>query len=298
VAVTTTSGETVRAGTKSAFTSVAGVLETTPRVFVRELARGAYLTRSDVDTGRRVAVLGASVADTLFGERDPVGAQITIAGVRFRVIGVFEPLGQSLGVDRDNEVHIPITTAQRVFDTSRIDAMAVKAPDRTSLEDLSRRIVDTLHERHPESEFSAVTQEQILGVLGDILGILTGVLAAIAGISLLVGGVGVSNIMLVSVRERTKEIGLRKAVGARPRDIGLQFLLEAVLLTVIGGFLGIALGIGTALVVAALTPVPATVTTWSVLLAFGVSVGVGILFGVVPAQRAGRLDPVIALRTE
>jgi putative ABC transport system permease protein len=298
VAVTTTSGETVRAGTKSTFTSVAGVLDTTPRVFVRELGRGAYLTRSDVDTGRRVAVLGSVVAVNLFGDRDPVGAQITIAGVRFRVIGVFEPLGQSLGVDRDNEVHIPITTAQRVFDTSRIDAMAVKAPDRTSLDDLSRRIVDTLHERHPESEFSAVTQEQILGVLGDILGILTGVLAAIAGISLLVGGVGVSNIMLVSVRERTKEIGLRKAVGARPRDIGLQFLLEAVLLTVIGGVLGIAVGIGTALVVAALTPVPATVTAWSVLLAFGVSAGVGIVFGVVPAQRAGRLDPVVALRTE
>jgi putative ABC transport system permease protein len=298
VAVTTTSGETVRAGARSVFTSVAGVLETTPKVFVRDLARGAYLSRSDVDTGRRVAVLGASVADLLFGERDPVGAQITIAGVRFRVVGVFEQLGQSLGVDRDNEVHIPVTTAQRAFDTTRIDAMAVKAPDRESLDQLSARIVDVLRERHPETEFSAVTQEQILGVLGDILGILTGVLAAIAGISLLVGGVGVSNIMLVSVRERTKEIGLRKAVGARPRDIGVQFLIEAVLLTTIGGVLGIGLGIGTAILVAALSPVPAIVTGWSVALAFGVSAGVGIIFGVVPAQRAGRLDPVVALRTE
>jgi len=135
-------------------------------------------------------------------------------------------------------------------------------------------------------------------VLGDILGILTGVLAAIAGISLLVGGVGVSNIMLVSVRERTMEIGLRKAVGARPRDIGLQFLLEAVLLTTIGGIVGIALGVGTALIVAAVTPVPAVVTWWSVALAFGVSTAVGIIFGVVPAQRAGRLDPVVALRAE
>jgi putative ABC transport system permease protein len=143
-----------------------------------------------------------------------------------------------------------------------------------------------------------VTQQQILGVLGDILGILTGVLAAIAGISLLVGGVGVSNIMLVSVRERTKEIGLRKAVGARPRDIGLQFLFEAVLLTTIGGVIGIAVGIATSLTVAALSPVPAAVTWWAVALAFGVSAGVGIIFGVVPAQRAGRLDPVVALRTE
>jgi putative ABC transport system permease protein len=298
IAVTTTSGETVRVGTRSRFTSVSGVLETTPKVFVRDLAKGVYLSRSDVDTGRRVAVLGSAVATSLFGERDPVGSQVTIAGVRFRVIGVFAPLGQSLGVDRDNEVHIPITTAQRVFDTTRVDAMAVKAPDRATLDALGKRIVTVLDERHPDGEFSAVTQEQILGVLGDILGVLTGVLAAIAGISLLVGGVGVSNIMLVSVRERTKEIGLRKAVGARPRDIGAQFLLEAVLLTTIGGLVGIGVGIGTSALVAALSPVPAVVTWWSVLLAFGVSAAVGIIFGVVPAQRAGRLDPVVALRTE
>jgi putative ABC transport system permease protein len=143
-----------------------------------------------------------------------------------------------------------------------------------------------------------VTQEQILGVLGDILGILTGVLAAIAGISLLVGGVGVSNIMLVSVRERTREIGLRKAVGARPRDIGTQFLLEAVLLTSLGGTIGMGLGVGTSLLVEAVSPIPAAITWWSLALAFGVSAAVGIIFGVVPAQRAGRLDPVVALRTE
>ncbi len=298
VAVTTTSGETVRAGSRSRFTSVSGVLDTTPKVFVRSLARGTYLSRSDVDTGRRVAVLGSAVADGLFPQRDPVGAQITLAGVRFRVIGVFAPLGQSLGVNRDEEVHIPITTAQRVFDTTRIDGMAVKAPDRDSLDELGKKIIAVLHQRHPDTEFSAVTQEQILGVLGDILGILTGVLAAIAGISLLVGGVGVSNIMLVSVRERTREIGLRKAVGARPRDIAVQFLLEAILLTTVGGVIGIGLGIGTAVTVAALTPVPAVVTWWSIALAFGVSAGVGIIFGVVPAIRAGRLDPVVALRTE
>jgi len=138
----------------------------------------------------------------------------------------------------------------------------------------------------------------LVDLLGDILGVLTGVLAAIAGISLLVGGVGVSNIMLVSVRERTREIGLRKAVGARPRDIGVQFLLEAVLLTSIGGLTGIAIGIGAALTVAAVSPVPAAVTWWSLALAFGVSAAVGIVFGVVPAQRAGRLDPVVALRSE
>jgi putative ABC transport system permease protein len=298
VAVTVTSGESVRAGSRSTFTSVLGVLETTPRVFVRDLGRGSYLTSSDVDTARRVAVLGSSVARSLFGERDPVGQQVSIAGVRFRVIGVFAPLGQSLGVDRDDEVHIPVTAAHRLYGTERIDGIAVKAPDREAIAQLGDRIVAELSRRHPESEFSAVTQEQILGVLGDILGVLTGVLAAIAGISLLVGGVGVSNIMLVSVRERTREIGLRKAVGARPRDIGLQFLIEAVLLTSVGGTIGIGLGVGAALLVGSLSPVPAAITWWSLTLAFGVSAAVGIVFGVVPAQRAGRLDPVTALRSE
>jgi putative ABC transport system permease protein len=298
VAVTVTSGETVRAGTRSAFTTVQGVLETTPQVFVRDLDRGSYLTSSDVDTSRRVAVLGATVAASLFGDREPVGQQVTIAGVRFRVVGVFAPLGQSLGVDRDDEVHIPVTAAHRLYGTQRIDGIAVKAPDREEIDELGARIVAELSRRHPDTEFSAVTQEQILGVLGDILGVLTGVLTAIAGISLLVGGVGVSNIMLVSVRERTREIGLRKAVGARPRDIGIQFLLEAVLLTTLGGVLGLGLGIGAALLVSALSPVPAAVTWWSLALSFGVSAAVGIIFGVVPAQRAGRLDPVVALRAE
>ncbi|MEV4416653.1 ABC transporter permease [Catellatospora sp. NPDC049609] len=298
VAVSLTSGESVRAGQRSAFTSVLGVLETTPKVFLRDLRTGAYLTRTDVETGRRVAVLGDSVARGLFGERDPVGQQVTIAGVRFRVIGVFAPLGQSLGVDRDNEVHVPLTTAQRLLATKRVDAFAVKAPDAATIDRLGDDIVAELSRRHPDEQFSAVTQEQILGALGDILGVLTAVLAAIAGISLLVGGVGVSNIMLVSVRERTREIGLRKALGARPRDIGVQFLLEAVLLTTTGGLLGIALGIGVSLAVAALSPVPAALTWWSVALAFGVSCAVGIVFGVAPAQRAGRLDPVVALRTD
>jgi putative ABC transport system permease protein len=298
VAVTISAGETVRSGTRSSFASMQGVLESTPTVFVRRLDRGSYLTGADVDTARRVAVLGAAVADQLFGDRDPIGRQVSIAGVRFRVVGTFEPLGQSLGVDRDSEVHVPVTAAQRLLGTDRIDALAIRAPDRERIDALGDDVVAELVRRHPEQEFSAVTQEQILGVLGDILGVLTGVLAAIAGISLLVGGVGVSNIMLVSVRERTREIGLRKAVGARPRDIGVQFLLEAVLLTTIGGVIGMGLGIGSALLVDRLSPIPAAVTWWSLVLAFGVSAAVGIVFGVVPAQRAGRLDPVVALRTE
>lgn len=298
VAVQVASGETVRVGTASRFTSVLGVLENTPEVFPRELARGTYLTSSDVDTARRVVVLGDRVATELFPDRDPIGRQVTVAGVRFRVVGLFAQAGPALGVDRDDQVHIPVTTAHRLLGTDRIDALAVRAPDRNRIHELGDEILAELRQRHPDTRFSAVTQEEIIGVLGEILGVLTWVLAAIAGISLLVGGVGVSNIMLVSVRERVREIGLRKAVGARSRDIGLQFLLEAVLLTTLGGLLGIGLGVGAALTTAALSPVPAAVTGWSMALAFGVSAAVGIAFGVVPALRAARLDPVTALRTE
>jgi len=300
VAATVTSGETVRAGNREVFATLQGTTETVPNVFARPLARGEFLRRSDVDTRRRVAVLGAATAEQLFGERDPIGRQVTVAGVRFRVVGVLARTGSSSfgGANPDLTAYIPVTAAQRLLGTSRVDVLAVKAPSLDGIDALGRRIVDELTTRYPGEKFSAVTQEQILGVVGQILGLLTLVLAAIASISLLVGGVGITNIMLVSVRERTREIGLRKAVGARQRDIGTQFLIEAVLLTTVGGIVGIALGIGAALLVDRFSPLPAVIVWWSPLLAFGVSAGVGVFFGVAPARRAGRLDPVVALRTE
>jgi putative ABC transport system permease protein len=298
VAVSVASGETVSVGRREAFITVNGVNESVPNVFNRPLARGEYISASDVDTRRRVVVLGDTVVGRLFGDVEPLGRQVSIAGVRFRVIGVFAPVGSTFGVDRDAEVHIPVTAAQRLFGVDRIDGLAVKAPTADSVEELQPRLVAALRERYEGEEFSAVTQTQILGTIGRILGLLTAVLAAIAAISLLVGGVGVSNIMLVSVRERTREIGLRKALGARQRDVLLQFLIEAVLLCVVGGVMGIALGVGGSLLVGALSPLPAVIAWWSPVLAFAVSAAVGIFFGVAPARRAGRLDPVVALRTE
>jgi len=298
VAVSVASGETVGVGRRTAFVTVNGVNENVPNVFDRRLARGEYITASDVDTRRRVAVLGSSVVTKVFGDVDPLGRQVTIAGVRFRVIGVFEKVGSTFGVDRDSEVHIPVTAAQRLFGVDRIDALAVKAPTADRVEELRPQLVSALKETYQGEEFSAVTQTQILGTIGRILSLLTLVLAAIAAISLLVGGVGVSNIMLVSVRERTREIGLRKALGARQRDILLQFLIEAVLLCVVGGLIGIGLGVGASLLVSSVSPLPAVIAWWSPVLAFGVSAAVGIFFGVAPARRAGRLDPVVALRTE
>ncbi|MGZ4593647.1 MAG: ABC transporter permease [Actinomycetes bacterium] len=298
VAVSIASGETVSAGSRQMFATVNGVNENVPNVFDRKVVRGDYITAADVDTRRRIAVLGSAVARRIFGDVDPLGRQVSIAGVRFRVVGVFAKVGSTFGVDRDAEVHIPVTAAQRLFGVSRIDGLAVKAPTVDDIQPLQKRLVAALQDKYTGEEFSAVTQTQILGTIGRILGLLTLVLAAIAAISLLVGGVGVSNIMLVSVRERTREIGLRKALGARQRDILLQFLIEAVLLCVVGGLVGIGLGVGAALVVDALTPLPAVIAWWSPALAFAVSAAVGIFFGVAPARRAGRLDPVVALRTE
>ncbi|HVE74880.1 MAG TPA: ABC transporter permease [Mycobacteriales bacterium] len=299
VAVTLSSGENVRFGGRSVFATVNGTNPAVPRVFVRPVARGSYLRQSDVDTRRRVAVLGSNLAAQLFSGRDPLGRTISIGGVRFRVIGVFGQVGSTFGADRDTEVHIPVTAAQRLFNDQRVDALAVKAPTTDDIDEVGRRALAVLADRYPDDEFSTVTQEQILGAVGRILGLLTTVLAAIAAISLLVGGVGVSNIMLVSVRERTGEIGLRKALGARQRDVLLQFLLEAVLLTTVGGLIGIALGIGGSLgLSAAIDQLPAVITWWSPALAFGVSAAVGLFFGVVPARRASRLDPVVALRSE
>jgi putative ABC transport system permease protein len=292
------SGERVRAGNTSAFANVLGVTEEFGEVVNRPVSRGEFLTTSDVLTGRRVAVLGATAADGLFEGADPIGQQITIGGLRFRVIGQVERLGATLGVDRDAQVYVPITAAQRLFGTRRVDTIFVQAPDADALGPITEEVTAELSERFDPEEFSTLTQDEILGVAGEILGTLTLVLAAIAGISLLVGGIGVSNIMLVSVSERTREIGLRKALGARTRDITLQFLVEAVVLCGVGGVLGIGAGVGLATLAEAVTPLPAAVTWWSVALAFGVSLAVGIIFGVFPARRAGRLDPVAALRYE
>jgi putative ABC transport system permease protein len=275
-----------------------GTNDAIPLVFDRKIARCEFVTASDVEVRRRVVVLGANPADALYPDRDPIGKFVTIAGVRFRVVGVMDRVGTTLGVDRNSEVFIPITAAQRLLGVSRVDAIAVKASSSRDIPAERAIIHRVVAAAHPEQDYQVITQQEILGVLGKILGVLTLVLASIAGISLLVGGVGVMNIMLVSVSERTREIGLRKAVGGRTRDVLRQFLLEAVALTVTGGAVGTILGIAGALAVAHWSPVPAAITAWSVALAFGVSVAAGVFFGVYPARKAARMQPIMALRYE
>lgn len=292
------SGENVTAGQNSFFATVQGVTQNFNVVFNRPLAEGSYLTSADVTTSARVVVLGANVASTLFPNEDPVGRTTAIDGVSFRVVGVAQAQGSAFGVTQDSNVDIPITEAQLLFGVNTVQSIEVKAQNPDQIGTLSTNLVSALQSEYTGVQFSAVTQSQILGTIGKILSLLTLVLAAIAGISLLVGGVGVSNIMLVGVRERTREIGLRKALGARQRDVVLQFLVEAITLTAVGGVLGIGLGVGTSAAVGAFSPLPTNIAWWSPALAFGVSVFVGVVFGVMPARRAGRLDPVAALRID
>ncbi len=289
--------ETVSAEGERVVTTVYGVSAGHTGVVDREISRGQGFAPSDVVGNRRVALLGSDVAAELFADLDPIGRSVSVGGSRFRVIGVLEAVGSSaFGPSQDEDVYVPLTTGMRLLSVSNVDTIYVRS-DTTEALDADRAVVErVLGQRLPEDQFTVFTQDEIVGVVGTILQILTFVLGAIAGISLLVGGVGVSNIMLVSVSERTREIGLRKALGARTRDITAQFLLEAVALTWLGGVLGLGLGVGFAQIVTLVSPIPAEVTTWSVALALGVSTGVGLLFGVLPARRAGRLDPVEALR--
>jgi putative ABC transport system permease protein len=278
-------------------TTVYGVSAGHEHVVDRRIARGQGFAPSDLVAARRVALIGDDVAVTLFAGVDPIGRSVTVAGSRYRVVGVMERVGSSaFGPSPDGDVLIPLTAAFRLLSVSNVDAIFVRSDATAQLDDDRLIIERILGQRHDEDQFSVFSQEEIVGVIGTILQILTFFLASIAGISLLVGGVGVSNIMLVSVSERTREIGLRKALGARTRDVTTQFLLEAVALTGLGGLIGLATGVGLARLVATFSPVPAQVTGWSVALALGVSVAVGLVFGVLPARRAGRLDPVEALR--
>lgn len=295
VAADIVSRELVRARGRTSHASVLGITETFHNVIAHHLSRGEYFSASDVASGRRFALLGDTVAAELFPGRDAVGESVTIAGLKFHVVGVLSQLGGVVGPDRDTHVYIPISAAQRMYG-EHVDGIFVRARSHEEIDDDAETVRSVLERRLGEDEFTVISQKDLIGVVKRVLELLTLLLAGIAGVSLLVGGVGVSNIMLVGVSERTHEIGLRKALGARTRDIMLQFLTEAIVLTGVGGVSGVVLGIGTALVVNRYSPLPAVITAWSVALALGVSVTVGVIFGVWPARRAGRLDPVVALR--
>lgn len=281
-------------------TNVIGVTPEFQRVRNLYVEIGQFVSEEDVEGRRRVVVLGRTVKRELFGEENPLGQFVTLADSRYRVIGIMERKGVSLGFDIDDLVFIPVKSAQDLFDTDRLFEIlaSVRSPD--EIDRATQQVKDILIRRHGNREdFTLTSQGAILSAFTTILKILTAVLGGIAGISLLVGGIGIMNIMLVSVRERTREIGIRKAVGARRRDILGQFLLESVVMSSLGGGLGIAVGVGGAKTLSLFfTYLPTQVSPWAVLMAFGFSAAVGIFFGVYPARRAALLDPIQALRYE
>lgn len=282
---------------KSKYTTVAGITSNYAQIRNLTVSQGRLLTKADVEIGRNVAIIGKGISDDLFGASDAVGKEITVGSQRFKVIGVLKDLGAaSIGIDINNFVAIPITSAQRLFGNKNIQAIAVKATSKEEIPQVIRMVKTYLGQQLKEDEFSVVDQSSLIQTINQILGVLTAALGGIAAISLVVGGVGIMNIMLVSVTERTREIGLRKAVGAKQNDILIQFLIEAVVLSGVGGALGILIGSAGALI--ANQYISTSVTIWSVALAFGVSAAVGIVFGVTPAIRAARLDPIEALRYE
>jgi len=286
---------TMKAGNRTLRSTIAAANESRDEVFNADYTFGRHYNRSEYATAARVLMLGATPARELFPGQNPVGREVFVNGERFTVIGQLAEQGGTLFGDQDNQIYMPTTTAQRLLGTKDLSSIIMKAIDAKDI-DLVKAKVQQLYRPTFGDEFTVFTQEQTLGLLSSLLGTLTVMLAGIAGISLLVGGIGIMNIMLVSVSERTREIGIRKAVGARTHDILSQFVIEAVVLSVAGGMIGIAIGwLGSA----ALTRwVPTEVTWWAVALAFFFSAAVGIFFGVYPAWKASRLDPIVALRYE
>ena len=294
---------------------VTGVTPDYETVRNARLTTGSFITKAQLDSLSRVAILGATTAQNLFDGDDPIGKEIKINRSPFIVIGVLESKGGSSMLGGDDIVLVPITTAQkRLFGGqrgfgvgSRVSTIYVSAASDAEVDAAIQQITEILRERHKTTyqndDFTVTSQKDILNVMGQITGFLTAFLGAIAAISLLVGGIGIMNIMLVSVTERTREIGIRKAVGAKRRDILAQFLVEAVVLSVFGGLGGIVLGWGIGQVVNALkigdpNPLVTIVTADAVLLAVGFSVAVGLFFGIYPASRAASLNPIDALRYE
>ena len=301
-------------------TQVTGVTEQYPEVRDWNVGAGEFFSQSDNNIAAQVAVLGSTTATNLYGDADPVGQTLQLRQVfgqgpqarariiNFKVVGVLDTKGSTFGFSRDDQILVPLTTAQRILTGRRdvVNTIVVKAVDSDAMTQTTSDVTGILLARHKiadpaSADFTVTNQNDTLAALGAVTGTFTLLLGAIGGISLLVGGIGIMNIMLVTVNERTREIGIRKAVGARRQDIAVQFLIESIALTGLGGILGILLGWAITLAVGRIPQaqqLQLLITPGTVIIAVGVSVGIGVIFGLYPAMRAARLHPIQALRYE
>ncbi len=269
------------------------------------LADGRYFTASELRAGRSVCILGETARRELFGLQNPVGSKLRLNKLSCQIVGLLQAKGQSaMGTDQDDIIVLPIRAFQRrISGNTDVGSLIVSVRDGAATEDAQREIEQVLRQRrhinsNEEDDFNVFDTKQIAETLTGATRILTMLLSAVAGVSLLVGGIGIMNIMLVSVTERTREVGIRLAIGALEREVLGQFLVEAVVLSSFGGLLGIGLALVVSSVLTSLMNIPLVLELWVILLAFGFSAAVGVIFGYVPAQRAARLDPIDALRHE
>jgi len=265
--------------------------------------QGRPLTDIDVTERRPVAVLGADVAEKLFGGAEPIGRHIRIRGDRFTVAGVIEKKGRVLGQSFDGFVLLPLTTFETLYGRRKSTTISVKMPEAVDVAPGMTRAEEAMRLAHAlrpteENDFSIETADALIDFWKNLTRVLFSVVPAIVAIGIVVGGIVIMNIMLMAVTERTREIGIRKSLGATARDIQRQFLAEAIALSFLGGVLGVVAGIAFAALVAVASPLPARVTVWSVGVALALGASVGVLFGVYPASRAARLDPIAAMRAE
>jgi putative ABC transport system permease protein len=304
VAPEVSTNQNVSAGTETTSTTVIGTTSAYPTVRAYKVWQGSALTDVAVDRGLRVAVLGKSTADDLKLDASDIGSQIRIAGIDFTLAGILQPKGGAGFQDPDDQVLVPVSAVQKYFvGGDSVRSIGVSVASATEMATTNARISALLRQRHDlaaadDDDFQIFDQTQLLAAASTISGTLTLLLGGIASISLVVGGIGIMNIMLVSVRERTREIGIRKAIGARGSDILAQFLVEALTLSLLGGLLGVALGLGVSALIARVAGWTFAFTPATLAAAVVSSLLVGVVFGVWPARQAARLDPIAALRYE